>query len=131
MTKIISQNMNGLLYKEESFAIVGAAMEVHSNLSWGFLEGVYQIALAHEFSLRNIPFAQQVHLPIYYKDILAGNYVADFVVYDKIIVEIKSTNAILPTHQAQALNYLAATGVRLALLINFGANSLQYRRVIK
>ena len=119
------------LYKQESFAVIGSAMEVHRTLGWGFLENVYQTALAHEFSLRDIPFSQQVRLPVYYKDIFVGDYLPDFVVYEKFIVEIKSTNSLLPAHQAQALNYLAATGYRLALLINFGANSLQYRRVIK
>lgn len=123
--------MNGILYKEESFAVVGAAMEVHRTLGWGFLENVYQTALAHEFSLRDIPFSQQVRLPIYYKDVFAGEYIADFVVCEKLIVEIKSINSMTPNHQAQALNYLAATGYRLALLINFGTASLQYRRVIK
>ena len=122
--------MNGILYKEESFAVVGAAMEVHRTLGWGFLENVYQTALAHEFSLRDIPFSQQVRLPIYYKDVFAGEYIADFVVCEKLIVEIKSINSMTPNHQAQALNYLAATGYRLALLINFGTASLQYRRVI-
>lgn len=123
--------MNEFLYKEESFAVIGAAMEVHRSLGWGFLENVYQTALAHEFILRSIPFIQQVRLPITYKDILAGDYVADFVVHEKIIVEIKAIGNLTPSHQAQALNYLAATGYRLALLINFGSTSLQYRRVIK
>ena len=122
--------MNEFLYKEESFAVIGAAMEVHRTLGWGFLENVYQTALAHEFTLRNIPFIQQVRLPVTYKEILVGEYLADFVVYEKFIVEIKAVSNIIPSHQAQTLNYLAATGYRLALLINFDANSLQYRRVI-
>ena len=120
-----------LLFKEEAFAIVGAAMEVHRSLGWGFLESVYQTALAHEFTLRNIPFNQQVHIPVTYKDISVGEYIADFVVYEKIVVEIKAVSNLTSSHQAQTLNYLAATGYRLALLINFGSSSLQYRRVIK
>ena len=123
--------MTELLYKDEAFAVVGAAMEVHRTLGWGFLENVYQAALAHEFMLRDMPFIQQVHLPVKYKEIMAGNYVADFVVYEKIIVEIKAVGNLASNHQAQTLNYLAATGYRLALLINFGSTSLQYRRVIK
>jgi GxxExxY protein len=123
--------MTEILYKDEAFAVVGAAMEVHRTLGWGFLENVYQPALAHEFTLRNIPFAQQVRLSVKYKDILAGEYVADFVVYGKIIVEIKALGNLTSGHQAQTLNYLAATGYHLALLINFGSTSLQYHRIIK
>ena len=106
-------------------------MEVHRSLGSGFLETIYQTALAHEFVLRNIPFSQQVHIQVSYKGILAGEYIADFVVYEKIVVEIKAVSALTSSHQAQTLNYLAATGYRLALLINFGSSSLQYRRVIK
>jgi GxxExxY protein len=123
--------MADLLYKEESFMVTGAAMEVHRTLGWGFLENIYQAALAHEFTLRSIPFVQQVRLPVDYKGILAGEYIADFVVCEKLIVEIKAVSNMTSGHQAQALNYLAATGYRLALLINFGSTSLQYRRVIK
>jgi GxxExxY protein len=123
--------MSDLLYKDEAFMVIGAAMEVHRTLGWGFLESVYQTALAHEFALQNIPFIEQKRVPVPYKKILAGDYIADFVVHEKIIVEIKAINAITSTHQAQTLNYLAATGYRLALLINFGSSSLQYRRVIK
>jgi GxxExxY protein len=123
--------MTEILYKDEAFAVIGAAMEVHRLLGWGFLENVYQTALAHEFTLRNIPFAQQVRLSVQYKDILAGDYAADFVVYGKIIVEIKAIGNLTSSHQAQTLNYLTATGYRLALLINFGSTSLQYHRVIK
>lgn len=123
--------MNEILFKDESFAVIGAAMEVHRTLGWGFLENVYQTALTHELTLRNIPFKPQVRLSVQYKDILAGEYAADFVVYEQIIVEIKAVNSLTPSHQAQALNYIAATGYRLGLLINFGSTSLQYRRIIK
>jgi GxxExxY protein len=120
-----------LLFKEEAFAVVGAAMEVHRSLGWGFLEPVYQTALAHEFTLRNIPFNQQMRIPVLYKGIVAGEYIADFLVYEKIVVEIKAVGNLTSSHQAQTLNYLAATGYRLALLVNFGSSSLQSRRVIK
>ena len=123
--------MTEVLFRDEAFAIVGAAMEVHHTLGWGFLENVYQTALAHEFTLRKIPFVQLQHISIKYKDILAGDYIADFVVYEKIIIEIKAIDALTSSHQAQTLNYLTATGYRLGLLINFGATSLQHRRVIK
>lgn len=123
--------MTELLYKELTFSIIGAAMEVHKILGPGFLEAVYQTALERELTLRNIPFQRQVHLPVTYKDLLIGEYIADFVVDDKVIVEIKAVSNLIANHQAQAMHYLAATGLRLALLLNFGSNSLQHQRVIK
>jgi len=123
--------MTELLYKELTFAVIGAAMEVHGILGGGFLEAVYQAALERELELRKIPFHRQVHLPVTYKDLLVGDYIADFVVENKLIVEIKSVSTLNANHQAQAMHYLAATGYRLALLLNFGTSSLQQRRVIK
>jgi len=120
-----------ILYKELSYAIVGAAMEVHRILGPGFLESVYQAALAHEFTLRGIPFEQFRRLPVMYKGILVGDYIADFVVNNQIIVEIKAVSSLNDAHEAQALNYLAATGFRLALLLKFGAESLQRKRVVR
>jgi len=120
-----------LLYKELTFAIIGAAMEVHGILGPGFLETVYQSALARELTLRGIPFEQQVHLPVSYKDILVGEFIADFIIDGKLIVEIKAVSNFNSQHQAQAMHYLAATGCRLALLLNFGIGSLEHRRVIK
>ena len=120
-----------ILYKELSYAIIGAAMEVHRILGPGFLESVYQAALAHEFTLRGIPFEQFRRLPVMYKGNLVGDYIADFVVNNQIIVEIKAVSSLNEAHKAQALNYLAATGFRLALLINFGAESLQRKRVVR
>jgi GxxExxY protein len=120
-----------LLYKELTFAIIGAAMEVHGILGPGFLETVYQSALARELTLRGIPFEQQVHLPVSYKDELVGEYIADFIIDGKLIVEIKAVSNFNSQHQAQAMHYLAATGCRLALLLNFGTGSLEHRRVIK
>ncbi len=120
-----------LLYKELSYAIIGAAMEVHSILGPGFLEAVYQKALAQELRLRGIKFEEQVHLPVTYKGVLAGDYVADFVVEGKIILEIKSISKLNASHQSQAMHYLTATGCQLALLLNFGAGSLEHHRVVK
>jgi len=120
-----------LLYREMTFAIIGAAMEVHGILGPGFLETVYQSALARELTLRGIPFEQQVHLPVSYKDILVGEFIADFIIDGKLIVEIKAVSNFNSQHQAQAMHYLAATGCRLALLLNFGTGSLEHRRVIK
>ncbi|MBI4730887.1 MAG: GxxExxY protein [Chloroflexi bacterium] len=123
--------MAEILFKELSFAIVGAAVEVHKILGPGFLEAVYQAALAHGLKIRGIPYAQQVHLPVTYKGVLAGDYIADFVIDGTIIVEIKAVSAFNSSHEAQALNYLAATGFRLALLLNFGSTSLQQKRMVK
>ena len=123
--------MTKILYKELSYAIVGAAMEVHRILGPGFLEAVYQAALAHELTLRGIRFEQFKCLPVTYKQVLIGNYEADFVVEGKIILEIKAVSVLHPKHVAQAHHYLAATGLRLAILLNFGAGSLEHQRVIK
>ena len=106
-------------------------MEVHRILEPGFLEAVYQAALAHELTLHGIRFEQFKHLPVTYKGIPVGNYVADFMVEDKVIIEIKATSKFHPKHQAQAINYLTATGFRLAILLNFGAGSLQHKRLVK
>jgi GxxExxY protein len=123
--------MTELLYKELTFAVIGAAMEVHGILGPGFLEAVYQVAVERELTLRGIPFQKQVKLPVIYKDVLVGEYVADFILDGKLIVEIKAVSNFNSQHQAQAMHYLAATGLRLALLLNFGTGSLEHRRVIK
>ena len=123
--------MTEILFKALSFAIIGAAMEVHKILGPGFLESVYQAALEKELTLRGIPFQHQVELPVYYKGDLIGVYKADLVIDGKIIVEIKGISKLNASHQAQALHYLATTGLQLAILINFGAGSLEHRRVIK
>jgi GxxExxY protein len=123
--------MSKILYKELSFAVVGAAMEVHGTLGPGFLEGVYQAALAHELALRQIRFEQFKHLPVIFKGKLVGDYEADFVIEDKIILEIKAVSTLHPRHEAQAINYLTATGLHLAILLDFGADSLQYKRLVK
>ena len=123
--------MTEILHKRLSYQVVGAAMEVHRQLGPGFLEKVYQTALAHELKLQGIPFEEQKRLTVNYKDIVVGEYVADFVIDGKIIVEIKAVSNLTSSHQAQALNYLAATGYKLAILLNFGATSLQQRRVVR
>ena len=123
--------MPELLYKELTFAVIGAAMEVHRILGPGFLEAVYQLALERELTLRGIVFEKQVRLPGTYKDAFVGEYIADFIIDGKLIVEIKSVSNFNSQHQAQAMHYLAATGCRLALLLNFGTGSLEHRRVIK
>jgi GxxExxY protein len=123
--------MTEILFKELSFAVIGAVMEVHKILGPGFLEAVYQAALEKELTLRRIPFCHQVELPVKYKGDLIGIYKADLVVDDKIIIEIKGVSRLNSSHSAQALHYLAATRLELAILINFGMSSLEFRRVVK
>jgi len=120
-----------LLYKDESFEIVGAAMEVHHALGQGFIESVYQEALEIELKDRNVPFKSQSPIEIYYKNRkLTKKFIADFFCYDDIIVEIKAVSYILPEHEAQIINYLRATNVQLGLLINFGSKSLTFKRFL-
>ena len=122
-----------LLHKEEVYAIVGAAMEVYNCLGHGFLEAVYQEALAMELKSRQIPFREQQELQILYKEQpLRQKYVADFLAFDqKIIIEIKAIKQLGPNEEAQLLNYLKATGLRLGLLINFGhPGRLEWKRMI-
>jgi GxxExxY protein len=123
--------MTEILFKDLSFSVIGAAMEVHRILGPGFLESVYQLALEEELSLRGIPFQHQVELPVSYKGTLVGVYKADLIIDNKIVLEIKGISRLNVSHEAQALHYLAATGMQLAILINFGMSSLEYRRVVK
>ncbi|MCC7119625.1 MAG: GxxExxY protein [Anaerolineales bacterium] len=123
--------MAELLYKELSYAIIGAAMEVHTVLGSGFLEAVYQSALEKELQLRQIPFEKKVKLPVSYKGDMIGEYESDMVVDGKNVVEIKSVSRFNSAHEAQTIHYLTATGLQLGLLLNFGANSLEHRRIIK
>ena len=119
-----------LLYKDEVYAIVGAAMEVHKTLGPGFLEAVYQEALEIELANRQVPFIPQCEVRIQYKDqILNKSYVADFVVYDGIIVELKALDQLTSREEAQLLNYMKATGMSVGLLINFGSSGrLEWKR---
>jgi GxxExxY protein len=116
----------------QTYAIIGAAMEVHTQLGHGFLEGVYQEALAIEFTLRAIPFERESEISITYKgEPLASRYRTDFVCFGEVIVELKALSALTSVEEAQVLNYLKATGYQRALLINFGAPSLQTKRLVR
>jgi GxxExxY protein len=115
----------------QTYEIIGAAMEVHRELGDGFLEAVYQAALAIEFARRRIPFRAEVELPVEYKGMrLSCCYRADFVCFENVLVEIKAIAALVPPNQAQLLNQLKATKHRRGILINFGAPSLEYRRMV-
>ena len=113
-----------LIYADESYKIRGAILQVYNTLGSGFLEPVYQEALEIEFQRRGIPYEREVDLDIYYDDILLEKkYRADFVCYDKIIVELKAVSALDDGNRAQVRNYLKATGYQLGLLVNFGDNN--------
>lgn len=122
----------GIIYKDEVYKLVGAAMEVYNILGKGFLESVYQEALEYELLLRGIPYQSQVLLEIKYKDkVLEQKYRADLVLMDKIIVELKAIDKIGNNEEAQLLNYLKATDHELGVLINFGAkDDLEWKRMI-
>ena len=122
--------MGKLIHEELSYKINGAAMEVHSILGPGFLEKVYENALAQELKLRRIPFGQQVNLPVRYKGVIVGHYVADMIIDNKIILELKVVSKLNNEHKAQAINYLAATGQQLAIVLNFAGKSLDRMRVV-
>jgi GxxExxY protein len=120
-----------LLYKEEVYAIIGAAFDAHNQLGAGFLESVYQEALEIELKRRNILYQSQPELHIYYRDqVLTKTFRPDLVVENKIIVEIKANEQLCGADEAQLLNYLHATKMKLGLLINFGSTKLEWRRRI-
>jgi GxxExxY protein len=121
--------MGKLLYENLSHSIIGAAMEVHKTLGYGFLESVYENALAHELDLRGVRVERQKHLPVAYKGLEVGHYIADMVVEDVIIIELKAlSKGLAQEHYAQLINYLVATGMQVGLLLNFGRPSLEYKR---
>ncbi len=120
-----------ILFKDESYAIIGACMKVHRALGPGFLEAVYEEVLEKEFIIQNIPFKKQVQLDLYYEGVkLKKHYRADFVCYDSIIVELKAVAQIPTVFYAQLQNYLKCTNMELGLLINFGTPSLTYKRIL-
>lgn len=123
--------MAKLLYKEESYKIVGICFDVHNNLGAGFLEIVYKDALEYEFKKVGVSFLREVEYEVNYKDfILPHKFYADFVVFDKIILEVKAIKKIADEHIAQSINYLKVSGNKLALLVNFGNLKLQSKRII-
>lgn len=123
--------MADILFKEESYKIIGACFEVHKILGHGFKEAVYKDALELEFDKIDMPFKREKSYSIIYKEQKLKHYfVADFVVHDNIILEIKAGNYIGEPYLKQTLNYLKASGLRLGIVINFGSPSLEYQRVI-
>jgi GxxExxY protein len=123
--------MSEVIYKAESFQIIGLCMEVHRELGKGHDEVIYKDALEYEFAQNQIPFTREKEYRIQYKTIvLRHNYFADFVVLDKILLEAKAVECLTDSHVKQVLNYLAASKLKLGLLVNFGEDSLVYRRVV-
>jgi GxxExxY protein len=120
-----------LVHSDLTREIIGAAMEVHSNLGPGFLESVYESAMAIELNLRNVPYERQKAIPVMYKGEKARDFACDFLVGGKVLVELKAIQLLTEVEDAQLLNYLKATGIRVGLLVNFGQRSLKYKRLIQ
>jgi GxxExxY protein len=124
--------MAELIYKEEVYLIVGAAMEVYNELGTGFLESVYQEAMEIECRRRNIPFESQRRLSIRYKELtLQKEFIADMLFFENIIVELKALERISGKEESQIINYLKATGCKMGVVINFGAkHALEWKRYV-
>jgi GxxExxY protein len=123
--------MDNILFKEESYRIIGKCMEVHNNLGAGFLEIVYKDALEYEFKKADIPYEREKMYEVNYKGIiLPHKFYADFVVYGNIILEVKGVAGIPDEFIAQAINYLKVSKNQLALLVNFGELRLNYKRIV-
>jgi GxxExxY protein len=123
--------MEDLIYKEETYDIIGICMEVHKNLGRGHSEAVYKDALEYEFKLAEIEYLREKPYKIEYKDIVLTHfYIADFIVFDTIILEVKAIEALTKSHTKQTINYLAASKLKVGLLVNFGEDQLTFKRVI-
>lgn len=123
--------MSDFIYEEESYQIIGILFEVHKNLGKGFSEIVYKDALEYEFNQLNIPFEREREYAVNYKDsILKHKFYADFVLLDKIILEVKSCNTFSNNDINQCLNYLKVSNNKLAILVNFNKSSLEHKRIV-
>ncbi|WP_299552945.1 GxxExxY protein [Seonamhaeicola sp.] len=123
--------MSNIIYKDKSYTIVGVLFEVYNNLGSGFSEIVYKDALEYEFKKLDIPFVREKEYKVHYKDvILPHKFYADFVVFDKIILEIKSIEKLNDKHTAQCINYLKVSQCKLAILANFSKEFLDHKRIV-
>lgn len=124
--------MEEYIYKDENYAIVGILFEVHKNLGNGFSEIVYKDAIEYEFQQLNIPYQREKEYSVNYKNIILNHkFYADFVLFDSIILEVKSSENLHPKHYSQCLNYLKVSNNRLAILANFNSISLEHKRIIR
>jgi len=123
-------NKNPIVYKDLSYQIIGLAMEVHGKLGFGFLEKVYENAMMVVLKREKIPAVQQSPIQVHFEGEVIGNYVPDILIDEIIILELKSVENITNAHRAQALNYLKATGKRLAIILNFAKKKLEYERLV-
>jgi GxxExxY protein len=119
-----------ILYKEISYKIIGLAMDVRNELGYGFLEKVYENALMILLKESGIKAEQQVPVKVYFHNQIVGEYIADILIENRIILELKSQDKVSDVRKSQTLNYLKATGLKLALLINFGKRKLEYERLV-
>jgi GxxExxY protein len=123
--------MGEIIYKEDSYSIIGLCMEVHNELGHGFSEIVYKDALALELRKNNIFYEREKEYLVYYKGILLDHkFYADFVLFDKIILEIKCVKNLVDEHVSQAINYLKVSDNKLALLVNFAREKMEYKRIV-
>ena len=123
--------MAEIILKEESYKLIGICMEVHSELGMGFREIVYKDALEYEFKSKGIPYIREKQFKIQYKSIILPHaYNADFIVYDSIILEVKSSSLIVNTFVKQTISYLKASGLQLGIIANFGEKSFVSKRVV-
>ncbi len=123
--------MNNIIYKEDSYKIIGICMDVHNNLGAGFLEIVYKDAIEYEFKKAGIFYEREKEYVVNYKEvILPHKFYSDFVVFDKIILEIKAVTSITNVFIAQSINYLKVSHNQLALIVNFGELKLNYKRIV-
>ncbi len=125
-----NQIKDPIVLRELSYEVMGAVYEVHNTLGPGFLEKVYENALVRELQDRNITVEVQREIKVIYKGEAVGFYCADLLINGEVILELKAVNKLSPIHEAQVLNYLKATGVRLGLLINFGKERVEYKRLV-
>ena len=119
-----------IIYKDLSYKIVGLAMKVHSELGGGFLEKVYENALMLLLAKEEISARRQAPITVHFEGQSVGDYYADILVDDKVILELKTLDKIVDGHRAQVINYLRATGMKLAMILNFGKKSFEYERLV-
>ena len=128
--KRLKNNNTEFLYKDMTYQLIGCCYEVYNVIGYGFLEKVYCNALIEELKLNKVKTEIEVPIKVYYKDKNVGDYRADIVIENKIILEIKAEKTYNPNHEAQLINYLKATGFKVGYLINFGQDKLEFKRIV-